>query len=198
MEFYGINFSPGAETIRIHITSEYQRRNNGEPIVIEFTPGEQCQFGDGTACTSAHPGVLNGHTIFITIHSGIGGEGQAFRNSIEGTGFDRARFSLEEITSNLKNLHGAQVTVFQGNRVLVGLTLSTATRIPATAVREYFELPIPQALDLAGELDQSMSSYLHPEQPQIIFETCGWVVPGESGAKEVSPTTGSVYLGVIQ
>jgi len=198
MDFYGINFSPGAETIRIHITSEYQRRNNGEPVVIEFTPGISCQFGDGTACTSAHPGALDGHTIFITIHSGIGGEGQAFRNSIEGTGFDRARLSLEEITGNLQSLQGAQVTIFQANRVLVGLTLSATSRIPATAVREYFELPVPGALGLAGELDQTMLSYLHPEQPQIIFETCGWVVPGESGAKEVSPTSGSVYLGVIR
>lgn len=197
LDFYGIDFSPGALPVRIRIDPAEQDINHGNPIMIEFTPGTDCQFGNGNACTSSHPGVLSGHTIFITVHSGIGGEGQQFRNAIEGTGLDRAGLPLDKITSRLQKLQDAEVTIFQGTRVLLGLKLSAASRIPATAIDEYFSLPVPDAIGMAGELDQSMRPHLSPDRPQIIFETCGWKVPGESGAKEVSATTGSVYLGVI-
>lgn len=198
LDFYGIDFRPGALPINIQIISPETNLNRGKPIEVRFAPGDECNFGDGQACVSAHPGVLDGHTVFITIHSGIGGEAQNLRHALEGTGFDQAAFSLEKVRNKLVLLQGAQVTITQGDITISGLTLQVASRVPAENLQHYFSLPVPQAMRYAGELDPSLASYLPADQPQIVFETCGWKMPGEPWAPGVNATSGSAYLGVIR
>lgn len=198
LDFYGIDFSPGAAPVTIQIITSEHHLNQGKPVVIRFRPGAECNFGDGQGCTSVFPGVLGGHTIFVTVHSGIGGEAQSLRHTLEGTGFDQAAYSLEKVHNKMKLLEGAQVTISQGDITASGFTLQAATRIPAGSLQQFFNLPIPQALQLASDLDPSLGTYLPPDQPQIVIETCGWKMPGEPWAPGVTSTSGSAYLGFIR
>ena len=49
--------------------------------------------------------------ILATVHSGIGGEGQALRSALEGTGINRAAFPLDVVQRKLEALRGAQVAL---------------------------------------------------------------------------------------
>ena len=95
-------------------------------------------------------------------------------------------------------LQDAKVNIIQGDTVLEGFTFAAASRVPASSLLDYFSLPIPQALRLAADLNPSLSSYVRPDQPQLVIETCGWRMPGEPAPSGLSPTTSSVYLGVIR
>ncbi len=197
LRFYDIDFASSAGQVRIEIFPRDESVNHGRPLVIAFLPGKTCIFGDGHACIGAYRASAGGEVTFATIHSGVGGEGQAYRNAVEGTGFDTAGFTLERVQANLNALHGADVTIQQGDHVVKG-RLAAAVRVPANLIEEYFSLPLPEALSLATASLPSAADWADPDRPLLAFETCGWRMPGEAWAPGVSATTGSVYVGVIQ
>ncbi len=196
LNFYGINFDRH-ERVNIEIIPPNGQVNRGKAIKISFIPGERCQFGDKKGCVYAYKPTYAGNVIVITIHSGVGGEGQRLRGALEGTGINRAGYSLKKVRSNMQALSGAQIVIQQGDVEIGNLQLSAVTRIPPRSLTRYFRASLAEILELAADLDPGLSSLVHPEQPQIILETCGWKMPGEPGSENVSDTTGSVYLAII-
>jgi hypothetical protein len=197
-DFYGIDFSPQGKEISIQINPPDKRVNQGKPILIAFIPGHECVFGDHHACINTYQTAPTQSNIFMTVHSGVGGEAQAYRHALEGTGKDQAGFRLRQVKATLNALTGSEVTITQGETVLRGLTLAGTARIPPTRLEEYYDTPIQDILAFAGRLNPALVPLLHPDQPQIIFETCGWRMPGEPWVKGITPTSASIYLGVIQ
>ncbi len=195
--FQKINFKPQSGRLNISIDPPSPLVNQGKPINISFIPAETCDFGDQQACVSTH--VLDkSNLIFLTVHSGYGGEGQAFRHAVEGTGINRAAFSLSEVNNNLTALQDAQVSVTAHGDEVGGMSVRGVIRIPAAHVDAYFNLPIEDALVFAASLNPEVWSTIDQSQPLLIFETCGWKLPAEPGSAEVSDTTGSVYMIAIQ
>jgi hypothetical protein len=196
--FYGLDLEDPSHRVRIWIFPPDRRVNQGRPILISFIPGQTCNYGDNRGCVNVYPMGSGVEATFITVHSGVGGEGQAFRNAVEGTGINSASLSLKEIRVNLKALDGAEVAIIQGKHRYEGFTLSVAARIPPKFMRTYFEAPIQEALLFASTVDERLRSASQGSLPLLIFETCGWKVPGEPWARGATSTTASIYLGVIQ
>jgi hypothetical protein len=160
---------------------------------VAFRPAESCKFGDQQACVATSQGL-----IFLTVHSGYGGEGQLFRHALEGSGLNAAAFSLETVHSNMQALQYAQVAIAADGRQQGGLQVQTVVRIPPDRLEEYFALPVEAALELVGNLNPADWAAIDPDKPMLVFETCGWRLPGEPGSEHASATTGSVYVTVIQ
>lgn len=198
LNFYGVDFNDHNQRVRIQIIPPNKKVNNGRPIVISFIPGDKCKFGDGHACVSSYLSENLSEVDFLTVHSGVGGEGQAFRHVIEGTREHQAGLSLNQALANLRQLAGAEVVILQGEQVYTGFTLVATARIPARSLKEYFQTPIQSALEAAASIDTTLEGYLNATQPQLVFETCGWKMPGEPWAPGVTSTSASVYLGIIQ
>jgi hypothetical protein len=192
--FYGIDFNDTRRWVRIRITPPDRSVNGGRPIVLAFIPGTRCVFGDNRACVSS---LANGASL-LTIHSGLGGEAEALRHALEGTGWDQAAYSLRQVRANLEALRGAAVVITQGKRRVEGLVLGGLERIPPAHVRSYFKTSLPEVLGLAASLEPNLQPYLAPQQPILVFETCGWRVSSERWAKGTTSTSASIYLGVIQ
>ena len=198
LNFYGVALNDHSQRVRIQIIPPNKKVNDGKSIVITFIPGDKCKFGDGRACVSAYLTENLGEVDFLTVHSGVGGEAQAFRNAVEGSGENQAGFPLKQVLANLRQLSGAEVVIIQGGQVYTGFRLAVVSRIPATSLKAYFREPIQSALDTAAALDPALVPYLNAAQPQLVFETCGWKMPGEPWAPGVTGTSASVYLGLIQ
>ncbi len=198
LDFYRIDFTNQRKRVNIQIRPSGTQVNLGRPIIISFYPGDTCIFGDQHACISVFRTGNRQEVTFITVHSGVGGEGQAFRHAVEGSGLNQAAFTRKQVQTNLKALQGAAVTISQGKKTVAGFELVALTRIPAGDVDAYFALPVEEALKLAENLDPAFATHIRPDMPLAVFETCGWKMPGEPWAPGVSATTGSVYLGVIQ
>lgn len=198
LNFYGVDFNDHNQRVRIQIIPPNKKVNNGKPIMISFIPGGQCNFGDGRACVSSYISAALSEVDFLTVHSGVGGEGQAFRHAVEGTAENQAGLPLKQVLTNLRQLSGAEVVISQGGQVYSGFTLVAAARLPAHALKAYFQTPLQSALQAAAEFDTTLESYLNASQPLLVFETCGWKMPGEPWAPGVTGTSASVYLGVIQ
>lgn len=197
MQYKGLDFSKHGQQVKIKIASPKKRINGGKPIVIKFYPGEDCSFGEQRACIQAYrtPGGQN--VIFITVHSGLGAEAEAFRNAVEGTGFGQAGLSLEKTLARLGDLKGASVTIVQGDVVVNGLRMAGLGRVPAKGVGNYFSSPVTRSLEIAAGYSESLAWAVDPAMPLIVFETCGWRMRGESAAKNLENTSASVYLGII-
>jgi len=197
-EFYGIDFREKRQQVVIKIFPRDKELNHGEPIVIAFYPGDECSFGNKKACVYAYKPSEDGNIIFLSIHSGVGGEAQQFRHIVEGTSINRAKYNIVKVMKNLHKLQGAKVTITQHGRKVDGLTLVTTGRVPAEHLADYFQAPIYHALPIAANDNLDLGNYIRPNQPQLVFETCGWKMRGEPWAEMVTPTTASVYLAVIQ
>ena len=195
--YQGIDFQDGSPRILIEIAPASRQVNAGKPIRISFLPGYQCQFGDKHACVFSYRTSSQANVIFLTIHSGVGGEGQKFRHAIEGTGINQAGLTLNRVLSNLEALEGASVILRQGEQVVQGLNIFGLSRISPKKIHTYFDLPVEQALDYAASFDETLLPTALANQPLIVLETCGWKMPGEPWAKDVTATTGSIYLGVL-
>jgi hypothetical protein len=192
-----IEFQAGSSRIILEITPPTRQVNGGKPIRVSFLPGDQCKFGDKHACVFSYRTNNQANVIFITIHSGVGGEGQKLRHAIEGTGINQAGLKLSRVLDNLEALEGASVSLIQGEIAVDGLMIYGLSRIPPKKIHEYFSLPVDQAIDYAASFDETLLPAKLTGQPLIVLETCGWKMPGESWAKDVTATTGSIYLGVI-
>jgi hypothetical protein len=196
--FYGIDFSNPLERIRIKVYPPDWQINGGKPIVIAFTPGQSCQYRDHRACINTFTAEQGGETTLVTVHSGVDGEAEPFRRAVEGFGFDQAGFPLRKIQSRLRDLQGAEVEIVQGDTVVSGLVLSAAVRIPPKSMDDYLDSALPDAMALAASINPVMNSALSPEEPQVVFETCGWKMPWEPWLPGMTSTNASIYLGVIQ
>lgn len=194
----GILFSPGSATMTLRIEPPTPRFNHGQAVEISFMPGRTCSYGDGRACVYMFSAANGIPIIYLTIHSGVGGEGQAFRHAVEGTGLNRAASTLPEIQANLEALVGARVVLSQGEKTRRQFELVGLGRLPPDRMAAYIAAPVERALPLAAEIIPGFDAFLAPESPLIIFETCGWKVNGEPGAEQASATSGSVYIGIIQ
>lgn len=169
--------------------------NDDQPIRIAFLPGAECPFGNQRACLSLH---RNGTLSLLTIHSGIGGQGEAFRRAVEGSGLDSAGYSLSRIQSNLERLQNVPVSLSLGDNPSKNLTLLGVARIPPGEVETYFSLPVDEALELVTRYNPALQPALDSGEPLLAFEICGWLVEGEGWSPRVSSTTGSIYFGLLR
>lgn len=196
--YEGVDFGRTDELIRIKIIPNARRINGGKPIVIKFFPGQACEFGERRACISTYRTPAGQNVIFVTVHSGVGAEAEAFRNAVEGTGFNQAGLPLEKVKGRMGSLAGARVEIVQGDTVVGNLELSAVGRVPARGVNAYFDTPVFQSVEYASQFSNALAGYTDPAQPLIIFETCGWRMRGEAGGKNLENTSAAVYLSVIQ
>jgi hypothetical protein len=193
MDEMGAFFSSG-ERVVLRIAPP-EAVNGGRSIKIAFQPGEDCEYGSGQACVSRH---RNGQVILLTVHSGLGGEGEAFRSAVEGTGLNLAFYSFERIQRNLAALGGVPVRIQAGSSGRDDLQLDAVVRIPPARLEAYFARPFDESLEEAAQSSSQLQAALDSGKNLLIFEICGWQIPGEPAAPEVSPTTASIYLGVIE
>jgi hypothetical protein len=197
--FFGIDFSRADQRVRIRIFPNTRRVNNGRPITIAFKPGASCRYGKGSACVDAYIGDALAEIITVSVHSGIGGEGQAFRSALEGSGLFGAALSVGQIEDRLEALDGAAVTIEQGDTFVEGLELSVVSRVASRDVGGYLQGTTQYSLAYAAQLDHELAEKLGSgSEPKLVFETCGWRVRGEPGASRVDPSSASIYLGVIR
>lgn len=168
--------------------------NGGRELAMHFTPAGSCPYGSGLACLSRH---LGGRVTLLTIHSGLGGEGEVFRAAVEGSGLNLAFFSLPQIQRSLAALSGAPAALRVGEQARDDLTLARVVRVPPRRLAAYFSRPFDEALAAAAEDDPAVAELLAQGGDLLLFEICGWQLPGEAWAEGVTPSTGSVYLGFI-
>lgn len=194
-EFYGIDFSRGDTPITIEITPP----GGSNPIRMTFLAGAPCAFSDNRACVHAYTTPRGGKVILLSIHSGVGGEGEPFRQAVEGTWINSASATPQQAEAALAALNGAVVSIRQGDEVAVdGLSLAAAVRIPPANLLDYMNTPVLSALSAAADLKSDLEPFVNPREPVIAFEICGWQLPGEPWAPGVSPASASMYIGVIQ
>lgn len=194
--FVDYDFLPGSKPLTVRLIPPDHRFNAGLPLEITFIPGERCLFGDRQACIYQFATVENRQIIFASLHSGVGGEGQALRHALEGTGFNRGQYLPHQVAENARALAGARVALLQGKKDRSHFELAAVARIPPEHLQAYFALPVEQTLAFAvsiGALDPRLL-----EDDVFVIETCGWRLPGEDWVPGVSTTTGSVYLALIR
>ena len=196
--FYNLDLADPGHRVRILIFPSDKSVNGGKPILISFIPGQTCNYGDNRGCVNTYLSQAGVPVTFITVHSGMGGEGQAYRQAMEGSGINSAGLSLKEVRAHLRALQGAEVVILQGKRRYGGYILAAAARIPSRYLKTYFESDIQDALAFASSLDENLAALANGGMPLLVFETCGWKMASEPWARGVTSTTASVYLGVIQ
>ena len=194
--FQGIDFSNGAERVVVRLLADSENSIQGLPIEISFLPGEHCTFGEGYACTYVFPSPQGQRILFASIHSGLGGEADALRNLIEGSGINQALYTADRVNSNMHTLIGTRVMLAQGDLELQSHAIAAIVRIPPGRLEDYFKLPVEHTLEYAVEMD-----LLDPEilgQELLVFETCGWPLPDDDYVPGLEYTSYSVYLIVIK
>jgi hypothetical protein len=192
------DFDNRRQTIRLLIYPKNHKVNDGKPIEIAFIPGKNCGYQDHRACINYYPDSRGAPVTFVTVHSGVGGEGQQFRHAVEGTGPNQAQYSLADVRKHLQALQGSEVVIEQGDRIYNGYRLGGAVRIPPQLLSFYLRTPVSQVLSLAARVDGELTANLLPDSQRIVFETCGWWMPEEEWVGGISTTSASIYLGVIE
>jgi hypothetical protein len=194
--FIPVDFEGGAGPITIVVDPKKSQNSFENPIKIKFLPGDHCIFGDGHGCVSQFTSPGGSKIIFVSVHSGMGGEADALRDLFEGTGINRALYKKNEVQHNLKTLKGSEIRVKQGDQKITGLALQGVARISPEYYLTYTALPAQEALDFAI---RRLS--LDPElfkQDLLIIETCGWRLPDELEVEGLKDTSSSVYLAFVQ
>lgn len=169
--------------------------NGGRVIKSAFILSSSCSYGTGRACLSTHRG---GQVTLLTIHSGLGGEGEALRSAVEGTGLNMAFFSLERIRGNMDALAGSPVQLQGEQGAHDDLELAALVRMPPARLEAYFRQPFDEALAAAEEDNPALADVLGEAEDWLVFEICGWQLPGEGWYPGVTPSTGAIYLGFIR
>jgi len=193
--FKGVDFSPGAAQISLKIFPDGEIFGTDQPVVISFLPGDRCEFGDGRACIYAFETASGARVVFASIHSGLGAEAEPFRDLVEGTGIHQALYDEEKIRRHLQGMAGSKIKISQWETQIEGLSLATVVRIPPEHMADYMQTPVEELLDFAVEINAMDPNLL--SQDLLVFETCGWRLPGEAPVPGVPDTSTSVYLGVI-
>ena len=192
---WGLDFSPTSQPISIKIYAEKNQGDRDLPIEISFIPDEHCEFGDGSACIYPLHDSTGKQIILASVHSGVGGEAEAFRDFLEGTGFNQGYYQLAQVTRNSQSLQGSAVEISQAGQMHTGLQLIKILRIPPEHLDAYMALPVERTFSFAVEING-----VDPEifdQTLLIFETCGWQLPDEDPIDGHTITSSSVYLGII-
>jgi hypothetical protein len=183
------------QKIRLEFRPASRQVNSGRPVTVAFIPGSKCQFGDQRGCVNVFYLSDGTPVILVSVHSGVGGEGQRLRHALEGTGFNAAGLTLEQARRNLRGMAGSRVLMGQGQAEASAQVIA-AGRIPAQRLESYFAARLDRAVEMglaaAGNPDYDT------RKPLLVIETCGWRMPGEPGGAAVSDTTGSVYLVILQ
>lgn len=190
----GIDFTVGAAPISLSLLPDASQMDFGGGVEVAFSPGLHCEFGDGQACVYEFESPEGSRVVFASIHSGVGGDADALRDLIEGTGFNQGLFNPEQVDARLDAMIGSKVRLKQGSAGTVDLQLIALVRIPPEQVATYQALPVERALRFAAEfarLDPAMLG-----QDLFIFETCGWRLPGEAQITDLPATSSAVYIGL--
>ncbi len=90
------------------------------------------------------------------------------------------------------------MTIRQDGVEIGGFRLVSTARVPAQSIQNYFSLPVTEAIYQASLYNSGLIDFIDPGTTQLVIETCGWKMRGEPWAPEVTPTSASIYLGVIQ
>jgi hypothetical protein len=192
--FHGLNLSDQDQEMRVIFDTEGLGFNRGRPLAVAFRPGWPCEYINHRACVNLARG---GQVILVTVHSGVGGEAQALRHALEGTGIDSAAYSLDHIQRTLDGLPGMTAVLEQDSTHLEDLRVLAAARVPAPQVADYFSRSLDSALDLAAEYSPALVAALDSDQPLLIIETCGWKHPAEPWPAGMLATSAAIYLIVI-
>jgi hypothetical protein len=192
------DFANGDRPLEIAIVPPDGGANAGEPFELRFVTGDPCRYEDKRACLSEFDDPAGARVTFLTIHSGMYAEGQPFRHAVEGTALYAAAFSLERIAANLESLAGAPVVLTQGEAALADLEVALAIRLPPDALAGYFAATPQDGLAIAARYDPRLTDLLSGGERLVMFETCGWRVPGEPAAPGTTDTSASIYLVVIR
>ncbi|MDT8382193.1 MAG: hypothetical protein RQ728_08065, partial [Brevefilum sp.] len=75
--FISIDFQDGAAPITIVVDTNKSQNSVENPIKIKFLPGDHCIFGDGHGCVSEFSSSAGNKIVFVSVHSGMGGEADA-------------------------------------------------------------------------------------------------------------------------
>lgn len=191
---FGIDFNDTNRTIKTELIPASDSFNGGRPVRINFRPGWPCEWINHRGCTSLH---YQGQVVLATIHSGVGGDGQHLRHSLEGTWLNSAALSIHQIQANLALLWNSSAIIVQGETTAEGLRVKAAVRVPASLVGEYFALPVDDALNLAAQSSPELADALTSTSPLLVIETCGWRLASEGYPPGTSDTSASVYLIAI-
>lgn len=191
-----IDISPAGERITVQIQQKVDNPHSGRSVEVSFLPGEQCVFGDGRACMYYFDDSSNNRVILASVHSGTGGEGEVFRDFIEGTGINLGLYTTEQVTNNIQSLIGSEIHINQGETIISGLVLHEIVRIPAAYIETYLSLPVDQTLTLVEEITGGRLDIFN--QDLFILETCGWRLPDENHLSDYPNSMQSIYLGIFR
>ncbi|MDY6847289.1 MAG: hypothetical protein SVP52_09165 [Chloroflexota bacterium] len=192
---FGISFEDGSAPVTIVVAPLIEQNHAETPVEITFLPGENCIFGDGHACVYKFLSPAGNRIIFVSAHSGMGGEADGFRHLLEGTGINQGLFDSEEVLKIAQALSGSEIRIKQGEEEITGLALEAVARISPEFFTTYTRLPVQEALDFAIQ-----NLPLDPElfnQDLLVIETCGWRLPDEGQVEGLENTSSSVYLGFV-
>jgi len=190
-----IDFSPNGSPIRVNIKPKHDGIESDDIVTISFLPGNQCSYGDGRACVYTFNMPNQRKVTLISIHSGMGGEGEPFRDLVEGTGINQGFYAVDQAIKNAQAIIGSDVLIKQGEFAITGLALSAIARIPPAHVETYLSLPIE--LSLAYAVDIGVLDPDNLDEDMFVFETCGWQLPGEEKNADYPNSTQSIYLGIV-
>lgn len=190
-----IDTSPTGERITIIIDLKEEKKPSGSEVTISFLPGEQCYFGDGRACMYDYELPHNTRLILAAVHSGHGGEGDSFRNMVEGTGINQGLFPSDQVLKNIIALIGSDVLISQGETDISGLILKAIIRIPSAYIDTYLSLPIDQSFAFAQTI--TGIDLESNKNDLFVLETCGWRLPDETHFSSYPNSMQSIYLGVF-
>lgn len=193
--FSSIDFTSNGSPINMTIMSK-DGNESEKWVEVLFLPGSQCIYGDGRACIFAFHLHNQTQVVFASIHSGLGGEGEPFRDMVEGTGINRGLFTPDQVENSMASIAGSDVFIKQGDLALQSLELTAIARIPPAFVEAYLALPIESTLDYAVEIGVLNPELLRGEV--FILETCGWQLPGEETNANYPSSAQSIYLGVVR
>jgi hypothetical protein len=192
---FDINFKEGSPPLTLVFNPDIEQNHAITPVEITFLPGKQCNFGDGYACINEFRASIGNRIIFVSVHSGYGGEGDELRNLFEGTGINMGLFEPGIVLNIIQSLSGTAVEIAQGDTKINGLALTSITRIPPEHFTAYTALPIEEGLDYAVQNNLLDPNLLN--QDLLIIETCGWRLPGETQLGGLNATSNSVYLVLV-
>jgi len=190
-----IDISQTGTQITIQLHHKESKPNRKSMAEISFLPGEQCIFGDGRACVYNFADTNNNKIILASVHSGIGGEGESFRDLIEGTGINHGLYTTEQVKNNIRSLIGSEMHINQGETTLTGLVLHDIVRIPSVYIETYLSLPVEHTLAFVEEI--TGANWADFNQELFILETCGWRLPDEKHSSDYPNTMQSIYLGLF-
>ena len=189
------DFKYDSQPVTIVIEPEMKFDHAGKNVEISFLPGNHCAFGEGYGCVYKFLTPNEKHVTFVSVHSGLGGEGDDLRNLLEGTGINQGLFKPDQVLNVAKSLIGSEIRIEQGDRKISDLTLSRVIRIPPEYVETYTALPVEDTLEYAVKVASLDRTILNDNL--MVIETCGWRLPGEEEIAGLNDMSYSVYLVIV-